>query len=122
MKQIELQKQFSFDASHCLPNLEDGHKCKRLHGHTFKVIITIRGIVDPQKGWVMDFSEITKLVQPLIDQLDHHYLNEIEDLENPTSENIAIWVWDHLKPDLPLLHAIQIKESETSTCTYKGLV
>ena len=89
-------KAFTFEAAHSLPNVPQDHKCGRLHGHSFRVEVHVRGPVDGQAGWVMDFAEIKKAVQPLCELLDHRYLNEIEGLKNPTSENIARWIWDRL--------------------------
>lgn len=120
MSQLELKKQFTFEAAHFLPNVPENHKCKRLHGHSYKIIITIRGPVDPKIGWVMDFGEITKVVKVIIDQLDHRLLNEILGLENPTSENLVVWIWNKLKPNLPLLHTIEISETCNSSCVYGG--
>ena len=97
---MELRKTFQFEAAHYLPNLPKEHKCNRLHGHSFKVEIVVEGECDPKLGWVIDYSDITKAFKPLWEQLDHHYLNEIEGLENPTSENLALWIWKHLKPNL----------------------
>ncbi len=100
---LELRKTFQFEAAHLLPNLPDDHKCRRLHGHSFKVDVVVEGECDPQLGWVMDYADISANFDPLWRQLDHYYLNEIVGLENPTSENIAIWIWDRLGPGLPLL-------------------
>ncbi|EKD28171.1 MAG: 6-pyruvoyl tetrahydrobiopterin synthase [uncultured bacterium] len=120
MKIMELKKEFSFEASHYLPNAGKKHKCSSLHGHGFKVIFSVKGKVDKKYGWVMDFGQISLLVKPLIDKLDHSNLNEIKGLENPTSENIAIWFWEKLKKDIPLLHSIEVKESDKSSCVFFG--
>ena len=121
MEEIELIREFVFDAAHLLPNVPEGHKCRRLHGHTFRFRIHLKGGVDPHTGWLMDFGEIKKIVKPLIENyLDHYYLNEIQGLENPTSENIAIWIWNQLKPDLPLLDKITVLETCNSACIYSG--
>lgn len=117
---MDIYKEFTIEAAHLLPNLPDGHKCKRLHGHSFRIEIHISGKVDPQLGWVMDFSDISKKFQPVFEILDHHYLNEIDGLENPTSENLARWIWNKLKSDLPDLSKIIIKETCTSGCVYSG--
>jgi len=118
---MEIYKEFSFDSAHQLPNVPAGHKCARLHGHTFNVRVQIRGPVDPQIGWVMDFADIGAVFKPLQDQLDHRYLNEIEGLENPTSEVIARWIWARLKPDLPWLSAVEVRETCTTGCIYRGV-
>jgi len=117
---VEIYKKFSIEAAHRLPNVPEGHKCGRLHGHSFQVTLHICGQIDEQKGWIMDFSELKQKFSSLYDQLDHHYLNEIKGLENPTSENIARWIWQHLKPELPTLCKIQIQETCTSGCIYCG--
>ena len=117
---MEIYKEFSFDAAHHLPNVPEGHKCARLHGHTFYVKITVSGEVGEESGWVMDFGDLKKAFKPIYAQLDHYYLNEIEGLENPTSENIARWIWDKLKPNLALLSQIEVKETCTSGCIYRG--
>ena len=117
---MEIYKEFSFEAAHRLPNVEEGHKCGRLHGHSFFVRIYVEDHVDPHTGWVMDFAELKKHFKPLYDQLDHNYLNEIEGLENPTSEVLAKWIWNKLKPTLPILSQVHIKETCTSGCIYRG--
>src|SRR5437868_14035616 len=117
---VELSKQFSFEAAHSLPNVPAGHKCARLHGHSFRVEVTVKGPVDPQTGWLMDFAELKALFKPLEELLDHRFLNEIPGLENSTSENIARWIWHRLKPQLPAMHSITVHETCTSKCTYRG--
>lgn len=117
---MEIFKVFKFDAAHHLPNVPQGHKCAQRHGHSFRVEIHIRGAVYAQTGWIMDFADISAAFQPLLDQLDHKYLNMIEGLENPTSENIAKWIWQRLQPSLPQLSKIVIQESLESGCIYDG--
>lgn len=117
---VELYKQFTVEAAHRLPNVPPGHKCARLHGHSFGIELRVRDPLDPALGWVMDFAEIKTAFQPLYDQLDHHYLNDIPGLENPTSEVLAVWIWDRLKPVLPLLSAVVVRETCTSGCEYRG--
>ncbi len=117
---MKIYKEFSFEAAHRLPNVPDGHKCGRLHGHSFLVRVEITGEPGESSGWVMDFSEIKSAFKPIYEQLDHHYLNDIAGLENPTSENLAIWIWKALKPKLPSLSAIEVKETCTSGCRYEG--
>ena len=117
---MEIYKQFEFEAAHRLPNAPPGHKCARLHGHSFRVSVHVRGDVDLRAGWVMDFGEIKAAFKPLLDRLDHYYLNEIEGLENPTSENLARWIWKRLKPNLPSLCKVVINETCTSGCIYQG--
>ena len=116
----EIQKIVTFEAAHRLPNVPAGHKCARLHGHSFKVEIAVEGEVDPQTGWVQDFAALAEAFRPLFEQLDHHYLNEVEGLENPTSENLAFWIWDRLQPSLPSLSRITVQETCTASCTIRG--
>lgn len=117
---MDIFKEFTFEAAHRLPNVPPGHKCARLHGHSFHAEIHVRGGVDPKLGWVMDFADIKSAFQPFYDQLDHHYLNEVEGLENPTSENLARWIWDRLVPHLPGLSRVVVRETCTSGCVYTG--
>ena len=117
---MDLFKTFTLEAAHRLPNVPEGHKCARLHGHSFRVEIHVDGPVDPHTGWVMDFAEIKAAFRPLYERLDHHYLNEIEGLENPTSERLAEWIWQRLKPGLPLLSEVVVHETCTSGCRYRG--
>lgn len=117
---MEIFKIYKFDAAHSLPNVGREHKCSDVHGHSFCVVIHIKGAVDPRFGWVMDFAEIDKSFQPLLNQLDHKYLNEVECLDNPTSENIAKWIWQRLRPILPQLNKVVVQESEESGCIYHG--
>ena len=116
---MEIYKEFSFDSAHRLPNLPNSHKCSRLHGHTFKVTVYVEGDVDPHLGWVIDFGEIKEFVKPIIDELDHRYLNEIRGLENPTSENIARWIFGKLISNMPV-SKIMVNETCTSGCIYRG--
>ncbi|HQQ63484.1 MAG TPA: 6-carboxytetrahydropterin synthase QueD [Pseudomonadales bacterium] len=117
---MEIYKEFSIEAAHLLPNVPAGHKCGRLHGHSFQVSIHVSGPVDAQSGWVIDFADIKSAFKPVWEQLDHHYLNDIAGLENPTSENLARWIWQQLKPRLPLLSKVLVKETCTSGCVYTG--
>jgi 6-pyruvoyltetrahydropterin/6-carboxytetrahydropterin synthase len=117
---MEIFKEFGFEAAHRLPNVPEGHKCARLHGHSFRVEVHVRGELDPRLGWVMDFADLKAAVEPVIDRLDHHYLNEIEGLENPTSEVLARWLWARLTPALPALARIVVRETCSSGCTYQG--
>jgi 6-pyruvoyltetrahydropterin/6-carboxytetrahydropterin synthase len=117
---MELRKTFQFEAAHSLPKLPTDHKCYRLHGHSFKIDVVVEGECDPKLGWVMDYADISKAFNPIWKQLDHHHLNEIEGLHNPTSEIIAKWVWDRLKPELPQLSAIEVAETCNARCVYRG--
>lgn len=117
---MEIYKEFVFESAHRLPHVPAAHKCARLHGHSFRIRIYVSGEVGEQTGWILDFADIKKAFKPLHDQLDHNYLNDIEGLENPTSEVIAVWIWQHLKPDLPELSGVLINETCTSGCVYRG--
>ena len=117
---MEIYKEITFEAAHILPNVPTDHKCRRLHGHSFKVKLTLGGPIDKSLGWVEDFSVIKRVFDPIFNQLDHHYLNEIEGLENPTSENLVKWIWRRLKPNLELLTSIEVKETCTTGCIYRG--
>ena len=117
---MQLRKTFQFEAAHLLPLLPEAHKCRRLHGHSFKVEVVVEGPCDPQLGWVMDYADITKAFRPLWEKLDHYHLNDVPGLENPTSENIAIWIWNRLQPQLPLLAEIVVAETCTAQCIYRG--
>ena len=117
---IDIFKVFSIEAAHRLPNVPEGHQCARLHGHSFRVEVHVRGPIDAQTGWVMDFAELKRAFAPIHQQLDHHYLNDVPGLDNPTSENLARWIWQQLKPNLPLLARIVVHETCTSGCSYAG--
>jgi 6-pyruvoyltetrahydropterin/6-carboxytetrahydropterin synthase len=117
---MEIFKEFTIEAAHRLPNVPSGHKCSRLHGHSFRVEIYVRGAVGEDSGWVMDFADIKEAFQPLYDQLDHNYLNDVAGLSNPTSENLARWIWQGLLSKLPGLFKIVVRETCTSGCVYEG--
>ncbi len=117
---MEIFKEFTFEAAHRLPNLPPDHKCARLHGHSFRVDIHVKGEMRPSEGWVMDFAEIKEAFQPLYDEFDHHSLNDIDGLANPTSENVARWIWRRLKPALPGLCKVVLHETCTAGCVYRG--
>ena len=117
---MEIYRRFQIEAAHRLPNVPPEHKCARLHGHSFRIRIHVSGDVDPHLGWVQDFADITAAFEPLRQQLDHHYLNEIPGLENPTSENIAVWIWEKLAPALPMLSRVVVEETCNSGCSYEG--
>ena len=117
---MELFRIFQIEAAHRLPNVPEDHKCARLHGHSFRIEVHLSGEVDPTSGWVMDFADLKAAFRPVHEQLDHNYLNEIQGLENPTSENLAKWVWDRLLPDLPLLSRIVVQETCCCGCSYEG--
>jgi len=117
---MELRKTFQFEAAHLLPRLPRSHKCRRLHGHSFQVEIAVAGECDPELDWLIDYADLTRAFKPLWEKLDHRYLNAIRGLENPTSENIAVWIWKRLKPRLPLLSEVVVAETCTAKCVYRG--
>ncbi len=118
---MELRKSFQFEAAHLLPHLPKNHKCRRLHGHSFKVEVVVAGECDARLGWLMDYAHISNLFNPLWQKLDHRYLNEIGGLENPTSENIAVWIWRRLQGKLPQLAEVVVKPKTcTAKCVYRG--
>jgi len=117
---MDIYKEFTFEAAHLLPNVPAGHKCGRLHGHSFRVQVHVRGPLDPVLGWVMDFADLKAVVKPVIARLDHYFLNDIPGLENPTSEVIARWLWRELHGSLPQLSKIVVMETCTSGCVYTG--
>ena len=117
---MEIFKEFTFESAHRLPHVPQGHKCGRLHGHSFRVALHLKGPVDPHTGWIRDFSEIKALFKPTYERLDHNYLNDIPGLENPTSENLARWIWDAMKPLIPELSRVRVHETCTCGCEYSG--
>ena len=117
---VRLTKDFTFEAAQNLPNVPADHKCRRMHGHSFKVEISIEGEVDPVTGWFYDHARISKAMNPLLELIDHSYLNEIPGLENPTIDNMCAWLWGHLAPQLPGLSEIVLHETPTARCSYRG--
>lgn len=117
---VRLTKDFTFEAAQTLPNVPAEHKCRRMHGHSFKLEISVEGEVDPATGWLYDHAAISRAMQPLLEQLDHSYLNEIPGLENPTIEVMCGWLWGHLAPLLPGLTEIVLHETPSARCSYRG--
>jgi len=117
---MELFKIFRIESAHRLPRVPAGHKCARLHGHSFAIEVHLCGPIEESMGWVADFADISAAFAPVFEQLDHRYLNDIEGLDNPTSENLARWIWRALRPRLPLLARVVIHETCTSGCSYSG--
>ncbi|MEZ6234952.1 MAG: 6-carboxytetrahydropterin synthase QueD [Phycisphaerales bacterium] len=117
---MEIFKEFRFEAAHRLEGLPPGHKCAGLHGHSYRVVVFVRGKVDPATGWVMDFADVKRAVAPTIDRLDHSYLNEIDGLGQPTTEVLAQWLWRRIAPELPGLARLEVWETATSGCVYAG--
>jgi len=117
---VDIFKIFTIEAAHRLPNLPEHHKCSRLHGHSIRIEIHVAGPLTAREGWVMDFADLKRAFAPLYEQLDHNYLNDIPGLENPTSENLARWIWARLKPVLPSLSQVVVRETCTAGCIYRG--
>ena len=117
---VRLVRDFAFEAAHRLPKVAPGHKCGRLHGHSFRIQLVCEGEVNAETGWLVDFAEIKRAFAPFLEQLDHRYLNEIEGLENPTTENIARWIWTRVKLKLPSLAQVNVAETCTARCEYRG--
>ncbi len=112
--------EFTFAAGHQLPHVPEGHPCGRVHGHTWQVRVTVSGPVDPHSGFVLDFADIYQAWAPLHEALDHRFLNDVRGLENPTTELLAQWLWERLRPALPLLAAIEVRESGSSGVLFRG--
>jgi len=117
---VRLVKEYRFEAAHLLPKVPPGHKCQRLHGHSFKIELTVAGPVNPETGWFIDYGDLDDVWAPLYDMLDHHYLNEVEGLDNPTSENLARWLWERIRPKLPQLSRVTVHETCDARCEYEG--
>ncbi len=117
---MEAYKRFQIEAAHRLPNVPAGHKCARLHGHSYHIVLTVSGTVGEESGWVLDFADIEAAFEPLRALLDHHYLNDIEGLENPTSENLARWIWQRVRGELPGLAEVRVSETCNAGCIYRG--
>lgn len=117
---MRLKQEVRFEAAHLLPRAPEGHKCRRLHGHSYRVVVTVEGEVDGEAGWFLDYGEIKKALDPIHRELDHRYLNDIEGLENPTSEILCGWIWKRLKPKLPSLARVAVHETCEASCEYSG--
>ncbi len=115
-----LRHEFRIEAAHRLPRVAEGHRCARLHGHSFRIEIALHGIVEPDSGWVMDFDRIAAAWAPVHESLDHRYLNDVAGLDNPTSENLARWIWEKVAPMLPGLARVTIWETCETACEYEG--
>ena len=117
---MEVFKEFTFDSAHFLPHVPEDHKCRRMHGHTYRVRLFVSGELDPHLGWVIDFGDIKRIWNPIEKQLDHYVLNDIEGLENPTAENLAIWIWRRIKLKIPKLSKVEVYENLTNGVAYRG--
>jgi 6-pyruvoyltetrahydropterin/6-carboxytetrahydropterin synthase len=114
-----IEKEFIFDSAHFLPFVHQDHKCRKLHGHTYRIVIGIEGDVDAS-GWIMDFADISAAVQPILQSIDHTLLNAVPGLENPTAENIAVWIFNRVKTAIPLLSFVNVQEGLSSRVIYPG--
>ena len=117
---MEIFREFRIEAAHRLPRMPEDHKCFRLHGHSFRIELWVEGEPDDQTGMLVDFFDLDRAFQPFFDQLDHHYLNEIEGLENPTSENLSRWLWERVEPAVPGLSRVVVRETCDTGCVYRG--
>lgn len=116
----QLSRDYHFEAAHRLPRVPATHKCSRVHGHSYRVTLTLTGTIDPDMGWLLDFADIDRVVDPVIARIDHQLLNEVPGLENPTSELLAVWLWRAIQPGLPGLTEVMVAETPTSRCVYRG--
>jgi 6-pyruvoyltetrahydropterin/6-carboxytetrahydropterin synthase len=117
---MQIFKQFTFDSAHFLPNVPVGHKCKEIHGHTYRLVVHVEGELDTKLGWVIDFAVLKKVISPIIDEIDHQLLNNISGLENPTCEIITQWLWYRIIPEVPALSKLELHETPTSGAVYTG--
>jgi 6-pyruvoyltetrahydropterin/6-carboxytetrahydropterin synthase len=115
-----LERDYRFEAAHSLPRVPPDHKCARLHGHSYRVVVTVEGEVDPELGWLVDFAAIDEVVAPFIAELDHRTLNDLAGLDNPTSERLAAYLWERIAPKLEVLAEVTVSETPTSRCVYRG--
>lgn len=117
---VELCRKYRFAAAHYLPRAPEGHKCRHLHGHSYEIEVAVRGDVDPETGWLIDYGEIDKRVRPVVAELDHRTLNEVPGLENATSELLCGWLWERLRDRLPGLFRVSVAETCAAACHYYG--
>ncbi len=117
---VELEKDFALECAHRLPHVPEGHKCGRMHGHSFRITLRVAGETDPRLGWLIDYAELTRAFTAIHGALDHRCLNDVPGLENPTSEVLARWIWNRLQPALPLLSCVTVRETCSARCEYRG--
>ena len=115
---FELKQHFQIESSRFLPHIGKDHPCSRMHGHSFKIILTLHGPLDPKLGWVIDYNDVSKLMKPILESIDHRTLNEVPGLENPTSELLAQWIYQKAKPLFSSLVCISILETPFTECRY----
>ena len=117
---VELEKSFRFEAAHHLPFVPEGHRCARVHGHSYRLTVRVKGTIDPELGWFIDYGDINKVVKPIVESLDHQDLNTIPGLENPTTETVCVWGWERIEKNLPGLFAVEVAETPNTSCVYRG--
>jgi 6-pyruvoyltetrahydropterin/6-carboxytetrahydropterin synthase len=117
---MKITQAFRFEAAHWLPGVPPQHRCHRMHGHSYRVELRLNGAVDPQTGFVVDFFDVQKAFGPLMRLMDHNCLNDVRGLENPTAENIAVWIWERMRPLLPQLCAVLVYETPDCWAEYAG--
>lgn len=115
---FELKQHFQIESARFLPQLPSSHPCSRMHGHSFKIVLTLIGDLDPKLGWVIDYNEIALKMKPLLEKIDHRILNEVEGLENPTSELLAKWLYDNARKELPMLTKVSVAETPLTECSF----
>ncbi len=117
---VELEKSFRFEAAHHLPFVPEGHRCARVHGHSYRLTVRVKGPVDSELGWFIDYGDINDVVEPVVEALDHRDLNLIPGLENPTTEAVCIWVWERVSKKIPGLYVVEVAETPNTSCVYRG--
>jgi len=117
---VTLTRDYAFEAAHFLPRVAEGHKCRRMHGHSYKIRVTLVGAIDAETGWLVDFADVDRVVEPVLGELDHQVLNEVPGLDNPTSELLAVWLWHRVAARLPALAEVEVGETADSRCAYRG--
>lgn len=117
---VELKQHFQVESARFLPQLDKNHPCAHMHGHSFKIILSFVGDVNPQIGWLIDYHQISQIMSPILKQIDHRVLNEVPGLENPTSENLAKWIYDQVKSRISFLISVNVSETPFTECIYSG--
>lgn len=117
---MRITQAFRFEAAHRLPGVPPSHRCYALHGHSYRVELTLEGPVDPATGFVVDFFAVEAAFAPVLARLDHRYLNEIDGLTNPTVELIAVWIWERTQAALPQLAHVRVFETADCWADYAG--
>jgi 6-pyruvoyltetrahydropterin/6-carboxytetrahydropterin synthase len=117
---VELRKSFRFEAAHRLPFAPEGHRCRQIHGHSYAVEVCVEGAVDPARQWLVDYGDILAACMPVKERLDHHLLNDVPGLEAGTAEALSVFIWNAIRDRLPGLKEVTVRETETSSCTYRG--